>query len=147
MDLIHENTGRKIQIGDTVVDFRNEMVAVIVSFTKPRHPGSSGRVYVRPLEHKHDEDWTQEYFPSVFGLKFIEKAKDKDLKSLIKTAALVCDRVLVRDGHGNIVENYSAVDLTHEWLHMSNDDFFKKYGFSWIPPFALRNEAQGEATS
>lgn len=32
--------------------------------------------------------------------------------------------------------------LTAQWLKMSNDDFFKIYGFSWTPSNLLRNIVQ-----
>lgn len=30
-------------------------------------------------------------------------------------------------------KGYDVYDLNEDWLSMSNDNFFEKYGFNWIP--------------
>ena len=66
--LINEETGKEIQIGELVTCFRgNEYI--LVSFTEPHKPSSTGRVYVAPA---HGEGMRREYFPSVVGAKIIE---------------------------------------------------------------------------
>ena len=69
--LINTLTGEKVIIGEVVKDFRGDE-AVIVGFTPPHKPSSSGRVHVRPIESRADEMSTREYYPSVFNLKFLE---------------------------------------------------------------------------
>lgn len=37
---------------------------------------------------------------------------------------------------------YSKWDLTMDWLTMTNDLFFNKYGFNWTPSIRLQNDAK-----
>ncbi len=64
MKLINEN-GYEVKIGDSVVDFRGEVVQVI-DFTAPRQSSSTGRVYV-----KREHGTKREYFPSVIGCTIV----------------------------------------------------------------------------
>lgn len=41
-----------------------------------------------------------------------------------------------------MIHGYNEEFLTREWLCMTNDDFYKKYGFNWIPPIKLRMKIQ-----
>jgi len=68
MKLVFKSTGQEPTIGQALTDFRGEQ-ATLKSIEKPRHGGSTGRVYVQPFE----SDWTQGYYPSVFGLEWIER--------------------------------------------------------------------------
>ena len=58
--------GTDVQVGDEALTFRGEIVTVL-GFTKPTHPGSTGRVAVG------DNDWRQEYFPSVIGAEWTDR--------------------------------------------------------------------------
>ena len=61
-----DKRGCKVAVGTIVRSGRGE-AATIHGMTKPRHSGSTGRVYVRFCD---DEGTTGEYFPSVFGLRW-----------------------------------------------------------------------------
>lgn len=50
--------------------------------------------------------------------------------------------IIVRDGFGQTVNIIDAKRLTTAWLTMSNDAFFEKYGFSWVPPLWLQDEVR-----
>lgn len=67
MVLVHEATNLPVVKGDSVTDFRGE-VSVVDDWQPPMHAASSGRVYVR----HEGNDYARGYFPSVFGLKFVE---------------------------------------------------------------------------
>lgn len=43
---------------------------------------------------------------------------------------------------GELSYGHDPVKLTKDWLTMSNDCFFVKYGFSWVPPMYLQNKIQ-----
>lgn len=68
MRLVHTSTGKEVQIGDSVVSFREEK-ATIVHITKPHKPASTGRVGVK----FSGSGSVSEYFPGVFGLDWIER--------------------------------------------------------------------------
>lgn len=76
--LVDEKTGAPIAIGDVVKTFRGEKVRV-TGFKAPTHSGSTGRVYVQPLELKEGfiglPGFNREYFPSVIGAKIVEVAR------------------------------------------------------------------------
>lgn len=63
--LVDTITGEPVSVGDIVTDFRGDE-AVILGGTPPHKPSSTGRVYVRSTEG----DWSGEYFPSVYNLKW-----------------------------------------------------------------------------
>jgi len=65
--LVHKDTQLEVEKGETVIDFRGDS-AIVTGWEEPRHSGSTGRVYVRPV----DAEWTQGYYPSVFDLKWID---------------------------------------------------------------------------
>lgn len=73
--LVDEKTGAPIAIGDVVETFRGEKVRV-TGFKAPTHSGSTGRVYVQPLELKEGfvglPGFNREYFPSVISAKIVE---------------------------------------------------------------------------
>ena len=33
-------------------------------------------------------------------------------------------------------------DLAKNWLQMSNDGFYRLYGFNWVPPMGMREEVR-----
>lgn len=35
-------------------------------------------------------------------------------------------------------------ELTKAWLNMSNDAFYQKYGFNWVPPADMQARVQNE---
>lgn len=39
---------------------------------------------------------------------------------------------------------YSKEQLTRSWLTMSNDSFFRAFGFNWVPPIDLQNRIKKE---
>lgn len=53
--------------------------------------------------------------------------------------------VLVRDGLGNTVQILDARRLAAAWLTTSNDAFFDRYGFNWVPPVWLQDEVRRDA--
>jgi len=70
--LVYEDTRVPVQIGDKVVDFRGSK-AVVVAIEPPRHSGSTGRVHIK--ESKSGPVMT--YFPSVYGMKWLDRKVDK----------------------------------------------------------------------
>ena len=68
MKLINEKTGNEVKTGAVVHCFRGE-AAIVTGWAQPRHSGSTGRVYVREM---NEQGFTGEYYPSVYGLKWVE---------------------------------------------------------------------------
>jgi hypothetical protein len=66
MKLIHKSTGKPVQKGDIVTDFRGDQ-AKVVGGTEPRHDGSTGRIYVEAIP----EGFTHGYYPSVFNCEWV----------------------------------------------------------------------------
>lgn len=62
MRLIHKDTGKDVQVGDKVVTFRGKN-AVVVEFSKPHKPASSGHVITDLGRH----------YVGVYGLEWIER--------------------------------------------------------------------------
>lgn len=48
---------------------------------------------------------------------------------------------LKRIAYGKL-SDHNKWDLAKDWLRMSNDGFFRLYGFSWVPPVAMREEVR-----
>jgi hypothetical protein len=71
MRLVYEKTGIEVQEGDKVETSRNEKVTV-TSIEKPRHGGSTGRVYV-----EYENGSRGGYYPVVVGAHWIER-EDQD---------------------------------------------------------------------
>ena len=59
--LVHETLSMMAYVGEELTSFRDEK-AILKSGTPPHKPSSSGRIYTT----------LGEYFPHVFGLKWIE---------------------------------------------------------------------------
>lgn len=68
MKLIKETTGVEVKTGEVVHDFSGE-AAIVTGWAQPRHSGSTGRVYVKEMG---EQGFTGEYYPSVYGLKWVE---------------------------------------------------------------------------
>jgi hypothetical protein len=67
MKLVYSGSRREVKVGDLAQTFRGEFVEV-VSIEKPRHAGSTGRVYV-----KFDgSSGSREFFPGVIDAKWVE---------------------------------------------------------------------------
>ena len=72
MKLIYEASGIEVKINDIVsVDSRDY---VVESIEKPRHAGSTGRVYISRASKTND--MRRGYFPSVIKAKWIERGND-----------------------------------------------------------------------
>ena len=63
--LVDEETGSLVVNGDVRKDFRGEK-ATVTGFAPPRHPGSTGRIYV-----ERSESYSSECYPSVFNCKIV----------------------------------------------------------------------------
>ena len=59
--LVHKDTSAPVQVGETVKSFRGDE-QIVLGGTPPHKPSSSGKVWVENAE----------YYPDVFGLKWIE---------------------------------------------------------------------------
>lgn len=68
MKLIKEKTGDIVNVGDVAHDFRGQ-AAIITGWAMPRHEGSTGRVYIKEMDER---GMTGEYYPSVYGMKWVE---------------------------------------------------------------------------
>lgn len=66
--LVHDN-GEPVAEDEVVVDFRGEK-ATVVGGSRPQHEGSTGRVAV--LVSPSRGGFVAEYFPSVYGLKWVK---------------------------------------------------------------------------
>ena len=66
LKLVLVESGRVIEVGDRLPDFRGDMVTV-QGMTPPRHSGSTGRVYVLP----DGSTMRREFFPSVIGAAWV----------------------------------------------------------------------------
>ena len=62
-----DKRGCRVAVGTIVRSFDGE-AATVHGMTRPRHSGSTGRVYVRFCDA---EGTMGEYFPSVFNLKWV----------------------------------------------------------------------------
>lgn len=63
--LVHEDTNEEVNAGDSVTSFRGEP-AVVKGGMPPHKPSSTGRVWVDGGE----------FFPSVFGLKWVKQESE-----------------------------------------------------------------------
>lgn len=70
MILINTINGEPVSTGSLLTDFRGDH-AILVSATPPHKPSSTGRVYVRSANP--GENWTAEYYPSVYDLKWVRE--------------------------------------------------------------------------
>jgi len=68
MRLIKETTGEEVKTGDVVHCFRGK-AAIVTSWAQPDHTGSTGRVHIKEIGER---GFTGEYYPSVYGLKWVE---------------------------------------------------------------------------
>jgi hypothetical protein len=68
MKLVHKDTGKPVELGARLKNFRGETY-YLRSDAAPHKPGSTGKVYVTKTL---DEDAFNEecYFPQVFNLEF-----------------------------------------------------------------------------
>jgi hypothetical protein len=67
MRLVNEKTGQPVKVGDVVKTFRGEQV-MVTSLHPPHKINSSGHVTCRSIGKK----WTQEFYPSVIGARYID---------------------------------------------------------------------------
>ena len=70
MRLIYSDTKTEVQVGDVVKMHNHDTPMTVKRITEPHKPGSTGRVYVRPLG---EDRGGAEYFPSVIGAEWIER--------------------------------------------------------------------------
>lgn len=59
--------GKPVKKGDKLVDFRGDEDTV-VGWREPQKPSSTGRIFVQ----EEGVSFMREYFPSVYGCKFVE---------------------------------------------------------------------------
>lgn len=60
MKLVYDATGIEVKVGDTPKSFRGDLMQV-VTIERPRHSGSTGRVYLRGA----GSIWAREFTPGV----------------------------------------------------------------------------------
>jgi hypothetical protein len=70
MRLINTKTNKPVVTGEVV--HHKGQPAFVTGWQIPQHAGSTGRVYV---QHMTDERSHREYFPSVYGLEWVEDAQ------------------------------------------------------------------------
>ena len=63
MRLIHKNTGKLVEVGDTITNFRGEET-VIKSFSEPHKPSSQGKVFTAT---------GYEYYVGVYDMKWVDR--------------------------------------------------------------------------
>jgi hypothetical protein len=66
MKLIHKSTGQEVREGDIVESFRGES-AIVIGWTKPHSPASTGRITVQSGRDEHT------CYPSVYSCEWIER--------------------------------------------------------------------------
>lgn len=67
MKLVYKATQQEVKVNDMVTI--DSGVVMIISIEKPRHGGSTGRVYVQHVGRR----WQQGYYPVVIGAEWIER--------------------------------------------------------------------------
>jgi hypothetical protein len=73
MRLVYEDTHQPVVIGD-VVTISNGARVRVDSIEKPRHGGSTGRVYVQQVnEQGLPSGYSHGFFPAVIGAEWIER--------------------------------------------------------------------------
>lgn len=90
MRLVHKESQKEVQVGDEVFDFRGER-AVVVNFSPPRSPASSGKVTVKNPDDDRDQ---REYYVGVFNMEWIEREDRESPKAVIddiEALALACN--------------------------------------------------------
>lgn len=76
MKLTYDATGTEVKVGDEVF-IKEGGVRVghrITEIQKPRHGGSTGRVYVKAA----DEPYSHGYYPSIVGATWVEREDQVD---------------------------------------------------------------------
>jgi len=68
MRLVHIASKAEVKPGETVTNHHGETFTVM-SIEKPRHSGSTGRLYVKSIK----EGWQHGYFPSVFDCQWVDR--------------------------------------------------------------------------
>lgn len=68
--LIYTATGADVKIGDTAYTFDGTEVKVL-GWMEPRHPGSTGRVYVKTAGIA--DAMRCEFYPSVIGAEWVSR--------------------------------------------------------------------------
>jgi hypothetical protein len=71
--LIHEKTDQLVKVGGVVKDFRGDPAIIANLEGFPKTENSSGRVYVDLMDEdlKQIHGYTQGFYPSVYGLKWV----------------------------------------------------------------------------
>lgn len=92
--------GKIVEAGDEVTDFRGEK-AIVVGWELPKSPASTGRVVVK---RGGENGYTQGYYPSVFGLKWVEKSEPEDVKiedklSEEELASIIGSAMVIKKNH------------------------------------------------
>ena len=72
---------------------------------------------------------------TVKGMKIVNN-------DFVTDTELVGEAVFVKDLDGEVIGTYSALNLTRDFLTMSNDAFYNIYGFNWCPTFELQEKAR-----
>jgi hypothetical protein len=69
MQLIYEKSGKPVKVGDRIKigHLADKRIVEVAGIQEPRHFGSTGRVYVKPVVRGKVLDEISEYFPSVVG--------------------------------------------------------------------------------
>lgn len=60
----------------------------------------------------------------------------------IKKPVLEGDTVFVFDGSGKPLTSHPAIELAKQFFSMSNDSFYRVYGFNWVPPEPFYSRAK-----
>lgn len=66
LKLVHVKTGKEVEVGDKVKDFRGDP-AVVTGWTPPRKPASEGHIRVKINGHE------MEYYAGVYDTEWINR--------------------------------------------------------------------------
>ena len=80
MVLINKQTGKEVKKGDTIYFERSKATVKLIWLSPPHKVSSQGKITV-----KSNSGFTQEYYPSVFGCKYVKKEETKDCFFVLTT--------------------------------------------------------------
>jgi len=70
--LVHEETNKQAVLGSSLTSFRGEPTTLMGGMP-PHKPASTGRVWVKDADSFPN---AREFFPSVFGLKWVKQESE-----------------------------------------------------------------------
>lgn len=124
--LIDDMTGWPVRVGDVRESNRGEMY-VVAGGRAPLHSGSTGRIYVA-LEGVEP---TTQFYPSVFGARWIDRAKESDQLQLTSQYTMDGVQTMIEAGGGfaaALAQAFLKADLSNRRKLMGTfEELFLKH--------------------